>query len=73
MITQVPELYDGGYWYRVPAVQDEDGAWTVEIPEFCADYDLDSETALVRTLNIASVDTQVSNNLPKFFARIGGR
>jgi hypothetical protein len=41
MIEQVPEFYDGGYWYAAPVVQDARGNWrpAADMPAgFCCDY-----------------------------------
>lgn len=73
MITQVPELYDGGYWYRVPAVQDEDSGIRPLIEDaegWCAwEY---SSSMLVRVVTLLVVDDHQDIPIPKPYARIGG-
>ena len=75
MITQVPELYDGGYWYVVGAkevVEDGETIATVPFAEFVARY----SGSDVRVRVVAPIPTpahQATAVPGKFFARIGGR
>lgn len=89
MITQVPELYDGGYWYAVKATMTDD-AVSIPLEIFAANYaDIAGLKYAAVRLNeqmpMPIVDHSVSQIITacfdqglipqdnKFFARIEGR
>ena len=38
ILAQVPELYEGGFWYAVPAVIGDDGGYGAPLESYCAGY-----------------------------------
>lgn len=75
MIAQVPELFDGGYWYKVPVVDREDQGRHPDLPpgtDWCGWYEEDA--ALVRVVDpLVLPDNATQTNLTRPYARIGGR
>ena len=69
MIAQVPELYDGGYWYAVRA---HDGKPEIDFDGWFAEYSAHRDYAVVRLLHMVAlpdIGVSVSDIHPKFYAR----
>jgi hypothetical protein len=66
-----PELYDGGYWYVVPVLDDEDGLRPdIDAEGWCAWY-VDG-VAIVRTPDPVAASSH-GDAVVKPYGRIGGR
>lgn len=76
MIAQVPELYDGGYWYTVPVIEVDNVRSAPELTDQAewSMWEMEDNTALVRApvpLMWAAYAQVDSNSRP--FSRIRGR
>lgn len=81
MITQVPELADGGFWYVVPIINDPELGSVPDLPAGTpwAQWRNDGVRAVVRTPHRVDVQEQFETveaalaHHKKPYARAGGR